>query len=92
MKLIDAGRACDTVVFAAAGLRCGGVDAHGEDHRVHLDLLHHGFPGRLSTGGNIAFPFTPPALAAGTACRFTLYHVMPVDDLASLFPVSMEEL
>lgn len=55
-------------------------------------LLHHGFPGRLSTGGNLAFPFTPPELAAGTAYRFTLYHVMPVDDLASLFPVSMEEV
>jgi hypothetical protein len=23
-------------------------------------LLHHGFPGRLSTAGNVAFPFTPP--------------------------------
>lgn len=55
-------------------------------------LLHHGFPGRLSTGGNIAFPFTPPELVAGTAYRFTLYHVMPVDDLASLFPVSVEEV
>lgn len=55
-------------------------------------LLHHGFPGRLSTGGNLAFPFTPPELAAGTAYRFTLYHVMPVDDLAPLFPVIVEDL
>ena len=55
-------------------------------------LLHHGFPGRLSTGGNLAFPFTPPELAAGAAYRFTLYHVMPVDDLVSLFPVSVEDL
>ena len=55
-------------------------------------LLHHGFPGRLSTSGNIAFPFAPPELTAGTAYRFSAYHVMQVDDLAPLFPVSMEEI
>lgn len=55
-------------------------------------LLHHGFPGRLSTGGNLAFPFTPPELTAGTAYRFTAYHVMEVDALEPLFPVSIEML
>lgn len=55
-------------------------------------LLHHGFPGRISTGGNLAFPFTPPEVAAGTAYRFSVYHVMEVDDLAALFPVTVEEL
>jgi hypothetical protein len=55
-------------------------------------LLHAGFPGRLSTGGNIAFPFTPPELAAGAAYRYALYHVMPVDDAPELFPVSVEEI
>jgi hypothetical protein len=52
-------------------------------------LLHHGFPGRLSTGGNIAFPFTPPELAGGSAYRFSIYHLMEVDDPASLFPVEV---
>jgi len=55
-------------------------------------LLHHGFPGRLSTGGNLAFPFTPPELAAGTAYRFNAYHVMEVDALEPLFPVAIEDL
>ncbi len=55
-------------------------------------LLHHGFPGRLSTGGNIAFPFTPPELSGGPAYRFNAYHIMEVDDLAPLFPVEMETL
>ena len=55
-------------------------------------LLHQGFPGRLSTGGNLAFPFTPPELAAGPAYRFALYHVMPADDAATLFPVSVEDV
>ncbi|MSP98876.1 MAG: acyclic terpene utilization AtuA family protein [Betaproteobacteria bacterium] len=55
-------------------------------------LLHHGFAGRLSTGGNVAFPFTPPELPAGTAYRFTVYHVMDVEALAPLFPVSIEDI
>jgi hypothetical protein len=55
-------------------------------------LLHHGFPGRISTGGNLAFPFTPPEVLAGTAYRFSAYHVVEVDALAPLFPVQIEEL
>ena len=56
-------------------------------------LLHHGFSGRLSTGGNLAFPLTPPELDAGTAYRFSIYHLMSLDDpreLATLFPVRTE--
>ena len=55
-------------------------------------LLHHGFPGRLSTAGNTAFPFTPPEVSAATAYRFNVYHVMDVDALAPFFPVHMEDL
>ena len=55
-------------------------------------LLHHGFPGRISTGGNLAFPFTPPEVVTGPAYRFSAYHVMAVDDLPALFPVSVEQL
>ncbi|MBT5266278.1 MAG: acyclic terpene utilization AtuA family protein [Rhodospirillaceae bacterium] len=58
-------------------------------------LLHHGFPGRLSTAGNIAFPFTPPELDAGPAWRFSLHHVMPLSDareLKSLFPITYEDI
>ena len=55
-------------------------------------LLHHGFEGRLSTAGNLAFPFTPPEVPFGTAYRFSLYHVMAVDELAPLFPVETEVL
>ena len=54
--------------------------------------LHHGFPGRISTGGNLAFPFTPPEVVTGPAYRFTAYHVMETDDLPGLFPVSVEAL
>ena len=55
-------------------------------------LLHHGFPGRLSTAGNLAFPLAPPELEAGPAYRFSLYHLMEVDDAAPLFPIELHEL
>jgi hypothetical protein len=55
-------------------------------------LLHAPFPGRISTAGNLGFPFTPPELTAGDAYRFSVYHIMQVDDLAPLFPVSVEEI
>jgi hypothetical protein len=55
-------------------------------------LLHHGFPGRISTGGNLAFPFTPPEVVTGPAYRFSAYHVIEADDLPVLFPVSIEQL
>ena len=55
-------------------------------------LLHQGFSGRQCTGGNIAFPFTPPELVGGPAYRFAAYHVMPADDHEQLFPVSIEQI
>ncbi|MFV0297341.1 MAG: acyclic terpene utilization AtuA family protein [Hyphomicrobiaceae bacterium] len=55
-------------------------------------LLHAPFPGRISTAGNLGFPFTPPELTAGDAYRFSVYHIMQVDELAPLFPVATEEI
>lgn len=55
-------------------------------------LLHAPFPGRISTAGNLGFPFTPPELTAGDAYRFSVYHIMQVDALAPLFPVAVETI
>jgi len=55
-------------------------------------LLHQGFAGRLCTGGNLAFPFTPPELAAGAAYRFAVYHVMPLTEPETLFPIHLENI
>ena len=55
-------------------------------------LLHHGYPGRLSTAGNLAFPFTPPEVSLGPAYRFNVYHLMHVRDPDVLFPVEIETL
>lgn len=58
-------------------------------------LLHWGFDGRLCTGGNLAFPVTPPELDAGPAYAFSLYHIMQLDSweaLDALFPVTLHDI
>jgi hypothetical protein len=55
-------------------------------------LLHYGYEDRLSTAGNLAFPFTPPEVMLGEAYRFNVFHLMDVDDMVSLFPVEVEAL
>ena len=39
-------------------------------------LLHYGYPGRISTAGNLAFPFSPSDLPAGEVYEFSVYHLM----------------
>ena len=55
-------------------------------------MLHFGYPGRLSTAGNIAFPFTPPEVSLGPAYRFSVYHLLRVDDPDALFPMEIEQV
>jgi hypothetical protein len=54
-------------------------------------LLHFGYPGRIATAGNLAFPFSPSDLRAGEVYEFSLYHLLDSDPL-SLFPLTVEEL
>ncbi len=54
-------------------------------------MLHFGYPGRKSTAGNLAFPFSPSDFKAGEVYEFSLYHLMEVDDPAEYFPVVMHD-
>lgn len=56
------------------------------------NLLHYGYPGRLSTAGNLAFAFTPSELDAHDAYRFVLYHVMRDAPMQDLFGVDATEV
>jgi hypothetical protein len=49
-------------------------------------MLHYGYPGRIATAGNLAFPFSPSDFPAGPVYEFGIYHVMEIDDPARLFP------
>jgi hypothetical protein len=51
-------------------------------------LLHYGYPGRISTAGNLAFPFSPSDVRMGEIFEFSVYHLMPVTG-RELFPLKV---
>jgi hypothetical protein len=50
-------------------------------------MLHCSYPGRIATGGNLAFPYSPSDLSVGEVYRFSIYHLMSVNDPCELFPI-----
>lgn len=50
-------------------------------------MLHYGYPGRISTAGNLAFPYSPSDFRAGEVYQFSLYHLLEVADPRALFPI-----
>jgi len=55
-------------------------------------LLHYGYPGRISTAGNLAFPFSPSDIKMGNVYEFCIYHIMTIDDPCAHFPVEIVNL
>jgi len=55
-------------------------------------LLHYGYPGRISTAGNLAFPYSPSDFHAGEVFAFSLYHLIDEEDPCGLFPMELEEV
>ena len=39
-------------------------------------MLHYGYEGRVSTAGNLAFPFSPSDITVGKVFEFSIYHLM----------------
>ncbi len=54
-------------------------------------MLHYGYEGRISTAGNLAFPFSPSDFKAGEVYEFSLYPLMEVDDPCRYFPITIRE-
>ena len=50
-------------------------------------LLHFGYEGRVSTAGNLAFPFSPSDSKMGEVYEFCVYHLMKVEDPIKIFPI-----
>ena len=55
-------------------------------------MLHCSYPGRIATAGNLAFPYSPSDLHAGEVYRFSVYHLLEVDDPCELFPIDYVEV
>lgn len=55
-------------------------------------LQHHYYPGIKATGANIAFPTAPSDTQCGAVYRFTVHHLVEVDDPAELFRIETRNL
>lgn len=50
-------------------------------------MLHYGYEGRISTAGNLAFPYSPSDFKAGEVYTFGVYHLLEVDENDDIFPI-----
>ena len=55
-------------------------------------LGHADYPGIITTAGNVAYPFSPFNVPVGPAFRFSIYHLMPVEDPCECFPMELIEV
>jgi len=58
---------------------------------IRSTLLHYGYPNRISTAGNLAFPYSPSDISCGEVYEFNIYHLMETDDPAVFFPMEIVE-
>ncbi|KAL2837820.1 hypothetical protein BJX68DRAFT_259460 [Aspergillus pseudodeflectus] len=50
--------------------------------------LHAAYPGQMATAGNFASPLTPLEQSLGPVYKFSVYHLMNVEDPISFFPIA----
>jgi hypothetical protein len=55
-------------------------------------MLHYPYPGRKSTAGNLAFLYSPSDIACGPVYKFSVYHLVEVDDPRELFTTEYRKL
>ncbi len=55
-------------------------------------LLHYPYAGRKSTAGNLAFLYSPSDIPCGAVYRFSVYHLVEVDDPCELFQTEYRAL
>jgi hypothetical protein len=55
-------------------------------------MLHYPYAGRKSTAGNLAFLYSPSDIPCGPVYKFTVYHLVEVDDPCELFRTGYRKL
>lgn len=61
--------------------------AHNVCAQAKQNTMHCGFPGRTSTAGNLAIPFSPDVHDGGPVYEFNVYHLIETDDPLELFSI-----
>lgn len=55
-------------------------------------MLHYGYEGRISTAGNLAFPYSPSDFKAGAVYVFNVYHLLETANPLELFRIEHENV
>lgn len=53
-------------------------------------LLHYPFEGRLNTGGNLAFPYSPSDISIGDVFNFSVYHLIENAEQQRIYEIEGE--
>lgn len=63
--------------------------SHTIANNVRVSILHFAYPDQVATTGNFASPLSPHEQDAGAVFKFSLYHLVDLDDgeECSLFPI-----
>jgi len=59
---------------------------------VRSRMLHCDYPGRKSSAGNLAFPFSPSDIHVGPVYEFSVFHLAQVDSLLETSKIELEEI
>lgn len=63
-------------------------------NNARASILHFSYPGQIATTGNFASPLSPHEQDAGAVFKFSLYHLVDLEDgeSCSLFPITFKEI
>lgn len=59
---------------------------------VRSRMLHCDYPGRRSSAGNLAFPFSPSDIHVGPVYEFSVFHLAKVDSLLETAELEIQEV
>lgn len=59
---------------------------------VRSRMLHCDYPGRKSSAGNLAFPFSPSDIHVGAVYEFSVFHLAKVDSLLETAKMELQEV
>ena len=59
---------------------------------ARTNILHVDFPNRMCKEGNMAFPFSPSDIACGAVYRFSIFHVVELENPLSPFDIEYENV
>lgn len=66
--------------------------AHTIANTARVGCLHATYPGQIATAGSFASPIVPLEIPTGPATEWCIYHIMPIEDPVSMFPMNFIEV